>query len=163
MAFSDPFGGNIDSDRIGTGDAGMDVKKLSSTDAAYLAGLIDGEGTVTLSRKHRNENRQLAVTISNTEKPLLDFVLATIGAGKITGKRTARSNHAPSFAYAIYNRQALRLLEQVYPHLRTYKAERAALILRDYLALTPRNGKYSENLLRRRRLFEATVLELRPG
>jgi hypothetical protein len=33
---------------------------LSKTDAAYIAGLIDGEGTVTLTRKHRNENRQIA-------------------------------------------------------------------------------------------------------
>jgi len=44
----------------------MDVRILSTVDAAYLAGFIDGEGTVTLSRKHKNENRQLAVTISNT-------------------------------------------------------------------------------------------------
>jgi hypothetical protein len=32
---------------------------LTATDAAYIAGLIDGEGTVTLTRKHKNENRQL--------------------------------------------------------------------------------------------------------
>ena len=48
----------------------MDVQTLSLQDAAYLAGLIDGEGTVTLTRKHRNENRQLAGSISNTEKTL---------------------------------------------------------------------------------------------
>ena len=47
---------------------------LTSTKAANLAGLIDGEGTVTLSRKHRNENRQLAVTISNTGIRLLEYV-----------------------------------------------------------------------------------------
>jgi hypothetical protein len=40
------------------------VKQLSPTDAAYIAGLIDGEGTVTLSRKHRDENRQLVVSIT---------------------------------------------------------------------------------------------------
>lgn len=45
---------------------------LTRIDAAYIAGLVDGEGTITLTRKHRHENRQLAVTISNTEKPLLD-------------------------------------------------------------------------------------------
>ena len=50
-----------------------EVKSLDQTDAAYIAGLIDGEGTVTLSRRHRNENRQLVVSISNTDRPLLEF------------------------------------------------------------------------------------------
>ena len=36
-----------------------EVRVLSVAEAAYLAGLIDGEGTVTLSRKHADEMRQL--------------------------------------------------------------------------------------------------------
>ncbi|MGH8271546.1 MAG: LAGLIDADG family homing endonuclease, partial [Gammaproteobacteria bacterium] len=74
--------------------------KLKPTEAAYIAGLIDGEGTVTLSRKHRNDNRQLAISISNTEKALLDYVLQVVGAGKITNKRITRPQHTPSFTYA---------------------------------------------------------------
>ena len=30
------------------------VLRLDPRDAAYIAGLIDGEGTITLSREHRN-------------------------------------------------------------------------------------------------------------
>jgi len=140
----------------------MDVKPLSAPEAAYIAGLIDGEGTITLTRKHRNENRQLAVTISNTEKGLLDYVLKAIGAGKITGKRTTREHHTPSFTYAIYNRQALNLLEQIHPYLKTYKSGRSSLILRDYLALTPRNGKYTDQQRQAREEFESAVLAIKP-
>jgi len=139
----------------------MEVKPLTQPEAAYLAGLIDGEGTITLTRKHRNENRQLAVTISNTEKALLVYVLHTIGAGKITGKRTSKTHHTPSLTYALYNRQALKLLEQIHPYLKTYKNRRAKLILRDYLALTPRNGKYSESLRQARKRFETEVLAIK--
>ncbi len=139
----------------------MEVRTLSPPEAAYIAGLIDGEGTVTLTRKYRGGNRQLAVTISNTERPLLGFVLRTVGAGKITRKRIAFTHHTPSFAYAISNRQALRLLEQVQPYLRTYKADRCALILRDYLKLTPRNGKYTQQLKLARERFESTVLQMK--
>ena len=110
-------------------------RSIREIDAAYIAGLIDGEGTITLSRKHRNEYRQLAVSISNTERVLLEYVLQTVGAGKITRKRVSHSHHTPSYTYAIYNRQALRLLEQLQPHLKGYKARRSALILRDYVAL----------------------------
>jgi hypothetical protein len=35
------------------------VRALAPVDAAYMAGLIYGEGTVTLSRRHRNDQRQL--------------------------------------------------------------------------------------------------------
>ena len=137
----------------------MKVKTLSTVDAAYLAGFIDGEGTVTLSRKHKNENRQLAVTISNTERQILEFCIDVIGTGKITNKRVTQSHHTPSFTYAVYNRQALTLLEQIEPYLRSYKSRRVELILKNYIALTPRNGKYTDSLLKKRKEFEKTVLE----
>jgi len=138
------------------------VNDLSPCDAAYLAGLLDADGTVTLTRKHLNENRHPAVSISNTDRNLLNFVAETVGAGKLTSKRTVRKEHSPSFVFTIYNRQALRLLEQVHPFLRTYKAKRADLILRDYLALTPRNGKYSDKMRVARRKFEVQVLGIKP-
>jgi hypothetical protein len=119
---------------------------LSAVDAAYIAGLIDGEGTIALTRRHRTDGRQLVVSISNTERPLLDWVLSTVGAGKITGKKTYKDHHAPGLTYSVSNRQALTLLEQVAPHLRTYKAARAQLVLQDYLRLTPRNGRYTARI-----------------
>ncbi|MGE3480775.1 MAG: LAGLIDADG family homing endonuclease [Gammaproteobacteria bacterium] len=139
------------------------VKQLSLTDAAYIAGLIDGEGTVTLARKHRGENRQLAVSISSTERPLLQHVLDVTGAGKITGKRTAQHHHSPGFTYAVYNRQALSLLEQISPFLKSYKAKRSSLILQEYVALTPRNGKYPPILYLQRVAFERRLLAIKPN
>jgi hypothetical protein len=43
------------------------TNRLSRQDAAYIAGLIDGEGTIALTRRHRNENRQLEISVSSTE------------------------------------------------------------------------------------------------
>ena len=139
----------------------MDINTLSAIDAAYLAGLIDGEGTVTLCRKHKNENRQLAITISNTERQLLEFSLQAIGAGKITRKRTSEASHTPSFTYAIYNRQALAVLKQLLPYLRSYKLKRAKFIVDNYLELTPRNGKYSLELKQARKQFEIEFLNIK--
>lgn len=141
----------------------MDRYSLSETDAAYIAGLVDGEGTITLTRKHRNENRQVTVSISNTDKYLLDFVRATVGQGKITRKRVTSARHTPSYTYAIYNRQALTLLEQISPYLKTYKSARCNLILRDYVTVTPRNGKYTHELKLARQEFEIAVLSIKPG
>lgn len=139
------------------------VRELSVAEAAYLAGLIDGEGTIALSRKHARENRQLVVAISNTERPILDFALSIIGAGKITRKRTAQPHHAPGLTFVLTNRQALSLLAQVQPFLRSYKRARAQLVLAEYVALTPRNGKYTDETLSARTEFESRFAKLLPA
>jgi len=138
------------------------VNALGATDAAYIAGLVDGEGTVTLSRLHRNENRRLVVCISNNDLTMLQHVKDRIGAGRITSKRVYSPRHAPSFNYQINNRQALGVLRQIVVYLRSYKADRARLALRDYLRLTPRNGRYTEEIASARRRFEAALLAIRP-
>jgi hypothetical protein len=134
------------------------VNELSPVSAAYIAGIIDGEGTVTLSRLHANENRRLVVSIANTEIELLRFVHEEVGAGKVTRKRTTSVRHTPSFCYAVTSRQALELLRQVAPYLRSYKRQRAELALARYEAMTPRNGKYTAAQLVARKAFEEAFL-----
>ena len=137
------------------------AKILIPEDAAYIAGLIDGEGTISLSRKHRFDNRQLVVSISNTERNLLNYVQETVGAGSITNKRVTRANHTPSFTYSISNRQALDLLKQITPYLKSYKSGRATLILDHYVRLTPRNGRYTSTQIEEREAFIQQFLCLR--
>jgi hypothetical protein len=136
------------------------AKSLRPEIAAYVAGLIDGEGTITLTRSHAGGNRQLMVHIANTELPMLQFVHEQVGAGKITRKRAVSERHTPSFCYSIANRQALSVLQQVAPYLRSHKCRRARLILDQYLRLTPRNGKYTSALLAQRNRFEQEVLAI---
>jgi hypothetical protein len=83
------------------------VKTLPPLDAGYLAGLIDGEGTITLSRRNLNKHRAIVETVSNTEMSILN-------------KRTTKANHTPSFTYQVANRQALDILKQTVDHLRSY-------------------------------------------
>jgi hypothetical protein len=140
--------------------AAKTIRSLDSRDAAYIAGLIDGEGTITLSREHRDENRRLVVSISSTERVLLEFVAARCGCGKITNKRASSTRHTPSFAYRITSQQALDLLRQLHPFLISYKRLRAELMLTDYSRLTPRNGKYTGDQRAARNAFERKLLAL---
>jgi hypothetical protein len=93
---------------------------------------------------------------------LLRFVKECIGAGRISSKRTYRHNHSPSATYSISNRQALCLLGQISPYLRTYKATRAELTLENYLKLTPRNGFYTQEKTRLRQEFVEQFLRANP-
>jgi hypothetical protein len=139
------------------------VQRLHPEVAAYLAGLVDGEGTITLSAEHRGERRRIVVSISNTDRGLLEFVREMVGAGRITGKRTYSERHTPSFAYRVTNRQALDLLSQIASYLKTYRSKRAAMALQKYVELTPRNGKYAGEMLRMREDFEREFLAIGPG
>jgi len=129
------------------------VNTLSDVDASYIAGLIDGDGSILLSKRHKKDNRQLVISISNNDRELLNEVLNSVGAGKITGKRTTSDKHNQNFTYSISNRQAISMLEQISPYLKTYKKKRANLILEDYISVTPRNGKYTETLKQQREEF----------
>ena len=139
------------------------VQRLAPETAAYVAGLVDGEGTITLSVEHRGERRRIVVSISDTDRSLLEFVREAVGAGRITGKRTYSERHTPRFAYGVTNRQALDLLSQITRYLKTYRAKRAQMALQRYVALTPRNGKYPEAILRLRDEFEREFLAVGTG
>ena len=141
--------------------AAIKINGLTTDQAAYSAGRIDGEGTITLTRMHLGENRRLVVSISNNDVSLLTVVKAQVGAGRITTKRTYSERHARSFTYQVSSRQALDLLQQVTPFLKTYKAKRAKLALVDYLRLTPRNGRYTAALADSRRAFERQLLAIK--
>ena len=99
------------------------VKKLTKTGAAYIAGIIDGEGTITLTRRNSTSHRHLVVTVSSTDQDLLIYIQELIGAGKITTKRTYKQHHVPGGTFQISNRQALALLQQIAIFLKTYKKD----------------------------------------
>ena len=139
------------------------VNQLTSTQAAYVAGLVDADGSISLTRRHRNENRQLVLSISNTDFDLLRQIKIIVCAGRITQKRTYSQHHTPSGEYKIENRQALELIRQIAPHLLTYKARRADLALSDYVRLTPRNGRYTKDIARERSKFVQEFLALNPS
>lgn len=143
----------------------MPLREMSEAEAAYVAGIIDGEGTITLTRRHRTAGRTPVVSISSTELPLLQYIRLIIGGGRITSKVAARECHSPSYAFVISSRQALALLAQVSKYLRTYKQQRCRLLLDEYLALTPRNGRYTSAQRRAKEHFEARffMLSVRAG
>ncbi|MFH1967988.1 MAG: LAGLIDADG family homing endonuclease [bacterium] len=89
------------------------VKKLKPVDAAYIAALIDGEGSVTLCRKNRYEYRRVDISINNSDKKMLEWVLKAVGAGKILPKKIYNIKHTPTFTYRIVCREALPFLEQI--------------------------------------------------
>ncbi|MDT8858703.1 LAGLIDADG family homing endonuclease [Alkalihalobacillus sp. MEB130] len=129
---------------------------LSRTEAAYLAGIIDGEGTITLTKINRSENRRPVISIASTDKELLIYIQQLTG-GYISSKKNYHpSFHKNSFSLIIKNKEDIfYLLKSIIPYLRIpQKIKRANLILHKYNIVTRRNGKYTPDALISKRQFE---------
>lgn len=123
---------------------------MIETDKAYIAGIIDGEGSLMLISLHRNEFPAPCVSIASTTVEMLQYIKSTVGNGKIIRKKNYNTNkHKDCYSYILTYNQALNLIKEIYPYLKIEsKRKRAILLLTKYKYLTPRNGRYSEAMLK---------------
>lgn len=140
------------------------VKDIAAVDAAWLAGLIDGEGTVTLSRDRRTAKfRTPTIDMTSTSPELLEEVVRLTGVGFITTKRTkAKEHHSQAWHWCVRGgSQVIALLKIVLPFMREKnKRARAVLLVEHYEALTPRNGQYTAEQTERKLELETRLLAI---
>lgn len=120
------------------------------TTYAYVAGILDGEGSIMLQTRSDRPGLMPSPVISvpSTDRELLDWLKDNLG-GTIVVKKTYKEHHKPSAEWRLIGRSVLDLLEEVTPYLRIdRKRARAQILLDEYLTLTPRNGKYTPEMLR---------------
>lgn len=117
--------------------------EISQADLAYAAGLIDGEGTITLGRKHSScRFRSPIISMSSTTVELVNFMKSTFG-GCISNHKTYQSHHKSSYSWRLSYDKAIEIMSLLIPFLREpEKRRRVLLILSTYKSVTKRNGKY---------------------
>ncbi|QIZ10519.1 hypothetical protein HFZ78_30510 [Priestia megaterium] len=129
---------------------------MESWEAAYIAGIIDGEGSITLTRMHENENRRPCITVASTDKELLVY-LRSLTDGTINSKKNYNpERHKDSYTLSIKKKDSVvTLFKKISPYLRVDKKRKRALwILENYEKVTPQNGKYNSLLLTKKIAFE---------
>ena len=91
--------------------------RLSQTEAAYIAGLLDGEGSIRVVDRLRR--RSLELVVVGTHMPMLEWLLATIGTGSISGPltRTGALGSKDCRHYRLCSVAAADLLRQVEPYM----------------------------------------------
>lgn len=131
-------------------------------EASYIAGIIDGEGSITLTRMHQNEFRRPCISVASTDKELLYYLQTLTGGGIVSKKNYKPKKHKDSYALSIKNKnEVFQILRAVSPFLRVeQKRKRAIFILDNYDYVTPRNGKYNSELLKRKVNFEKDFFKL---
>jgi len=140
----------------------MAVKHMEAWEVAYLAGIIDGEGSITLTRIHKNEHRRPCITIASTDIELLNYIKSLTG-GIISNKKNYNpEKHKDSFTLNIKKKEkVIDILVQVLPYLRVpTKRKRALWVIEHYDKVTIRNGKYSKDRLEQKLAFEKAFFEI---
>lgn len=127
---------------------------------AYAAGLFDGEGSISLVRQKNNRSHSPQLSIASTDREVLDWLQERFG-GSIVTKQPRHANHLVSYDWRLTDRRALNFLKLIRPYLVIErKIQRVDLLLDDYLACTPRNGRYTEEMAERKQVLVETFFSL---
>lgn len=98
---------------------------------AYTAGLFDGEGSIVIGCGKRADRRVpqywLQVGITNTNREIIDWLLATFGGHVSDNSHSpSRRKQRPCWAWRVMSNEAAMFLEVILPHLRI-KREQAMI------------------------------------
>jgi len=133
---------------------------MKKQDLYYTAGIIDGEGSVLLSRIHTGKTRSPVISVSSTTYDILLYLKETFG-GSISKHKVYKEHHKQSWSWKICYNKALEFCNDIYPYLKEpIKRKRAKLITEKYKDCTPRNGKYTNNLIKLKEEFEQQFFDI---
>ncbi len=117
---------------------------MKTEDLIYVAGLMDGEGTITMNG-NKGAFRSPSVGIASTSWELIEFLKKTFG-GTITAKVEKRPNRKPGWDWRLSVVPALEFLKEVSPYMKEKrKLARIEILLEEYPKLRKRRGyRYSD-------------------
>lgn len=91
---------------------------MTETEKTYIAGIIDGEGSIMLQKFHSNEYPSPCVSIASTTLDLLKWIKCTVGKGTIINKKNYNPDkHQNCYIYILKYNDAIKFIESVYPYL----------------------------------------------
>jgi len=91
---------------------------VTDLDAAYLAGIIDGEGSISLIAPYRrSRGGRVEISVANTSEALIGWLIATGFKASILRKQRARVHHKQAFEWKVRGVAVRQLLLAVLPYL----------------------------------------------
>ncbi|WP_054753698.1 LAGLIDADG family homing endonuclease [Piscibacillus salipiscarius] len=96
---------------------------LKSWEAAYIAGMIDSEGTISLKNTKADNGSAPVITISSLDLNMLVFIQSILPGSLYSNKQTINGKEIYRYTIEIKQRENVyHALQQIQPFLRvTYK------------------------------------------
>lgn len=113
---------------------------MKSVDAAWLAGLIDGEGSISISPSSHNKVSLVpTVAVSMTTPRVLKEIVHLTGFGRVSTAIQNGWGYKPLYRWYVVSRQAATLLREINPYMRL-KKKQALLVIK---VMDSRQGEHS--------------------
>jgi len=126
----------------------MTKRKYSIYDIVYLAGIVDGEGSIILERRTKLRPQEKSVmyspriAISNTDYRLMEWLKEKFG-GNIT--KTKRGNNwKDCYAWGMSRSKAIELARMLMPYLKLKSVQAYCLSCYELEAVWTKGGKPEE-------------------
>lgn len=128
---------------------------MRQLDLAWAAGIIEGEGCITLYKSRTNSGIAyvMKVTVVNTSLPMLKQLLGIFKCGYIGVRRLQSARHRQTWHWEVTTKNAEAVLKKLSPYLRT-KREQCRLALLSRTLINPHgNNRRNKNRQRLERLL----------
>lgn len=127
-----------------------------------MAGIIDGDGCVTLGKN--GKFRRPEIVVDSTDHEILTELMAMAG-GNISSKKKYKKHHRQSWHWRVHGgNRVLTLLKEIEPYMRCeVKKRRAQLLIAEWRSLTPKNGYYTDTMVGAKLDFEARFMSIGHG
>ncbi len=132
-----------------------DRKEYSPTQLAYLAGIIDGEGSIYIGNFSCNPKTkvpyyQTNMQVTNTDKALIDWLFQTFGGlvSKRTPKQHPKNHRKQAFLWTASGERLTHLCELILPYLVVKRAQ-CEIMLEMRATFTPNHCKKGEQGIQR--------------
>lgn len=97
-------------------------------DLSYIAGLFDGEGSVTLTRREGRDIQYVALSLSNTHREIVERIKQSLGCGSVHKQSGV---NLPVYNWYVSHAAAAECIEKLLPFL-IVKRKEAELALEWY-------------------------------
>lgn len=131
-------------------------------DKGWLAGIIDGEGSVVMERTSDTKQkwRHPRIYVASNDREILEKCRQIVGAGSISKKNNTESKQSWSWTVG-GGIQVLNILQEIEPYLTCPKKKRrASYLIEQYHKHTLRNGSYTEKERVAKKEFEENFFML---
>jgi hypothetical protein len=147
-------------------------QKYTTTDLAYLAGIVDGEGSISMGSyavtSIGTPQFTTYLSVTNTNKDMIDWLVNKFGTKSYarTAKQLAKNSRRPVWLWQITGDRLLHICEEILPYIVAKRRQveimiemRKTFTGRSY-KVGQRGPKISDKLLEKRRNLVAELRSL---
>ena len=106
----------------------MDESDIENLEClAYVAGIVDGEGSITITTNATRRTFVSFIYVSNTDVRLMDWLRTTFG-GSVYKMKSQGDNCKAGYRWALFGKKAGKFIKQIRPYLKI-KYEQADVVI----------------------------------